>query len=259
MRVGLAVALVVASVLVGATARANDSSAVLGAGGLVFTKSDGITMESEDLTIATDKVKVVYSFRNFTDADIETRVAFPVPEFDEQQESDVQLDVGSKNPMKFSVVVDGKPVKFETEIKKAAGKVSVTHHWLQKFPKGKAITVTHEYVPVAGSFFTPTKDARDASVEKLLRETYCVGPKLLTAVLAKEGLAREVHYILTTGANWKGPIGKFKLTIKKQNAKDKVSVCLDDTKRASPTTFTVERANFTPTSDLKILFLPAKL
>jgi hypothetical protein len=64
-----------------------------------------------------------------------------------------------------------------------------------------------------------------------------------------------VHYILTTGANWKGPIGTFKLTIAKNSPKDKVSVCLPDTRKTSPLTFEVVRHDFVPTQDLKVLFI----
>ena len=45
---------------------------------LTFKKSDGIAMESEELTIAPHKVEVAYQFRNTTAADITTRVAFPM-------------------------------------------------------------------------------------------------------------------------------------------------------------------------------------
>ena len=66
-----------------------------------------------------------------------------------------------------------------------------------------------------------------------------------------------VHYILTTGANWKGPIKNFKLTIAKHVPADKVSVCIPDTRKVSPTTFEVVRHDFVPKEDLNILFIPA--
>jgi hypothetical protein len=108
-------------------------------------------------------------------------------------------------------------------------------------------------VPVAGGFFTRS----GAEFAKEMNDSYCVGPKLLRALGAREQFVWAVHYILTTGANWKGPIKKFKLTIAKASPKDTVSVCLPDTRRASPTTFEVERTDFVPTQDLKILFIPA--
>ena len=44
----------------------------------------------------------------------------------------------------------------------------------------------------------------------------------------------------------------------KSNPKDKISLCMPDTKKASPTTFVVERSGFVPTEDLKVLFIPAQ-
>lgn len=244
--------------LVALPCQANDSAAELAAGGITLVRSDGIAMVSEDLTISTELVTVAYVFRNETQAPITTRVAFPVPEWDETYDGDINLNRESKNPMDFSVKVEGKPVKFETEIKKKAGMVAVTHHWTQTFPVGD-LHVEHRYRPVRGEFFGPDKAYPNADVEKELHDTYCLGPTLLTATKAKrpQTTMRTVQYILKSGANWKGPIRKFKLTLVKANPKDKISICLPDTRKASPTTFVVERTDFTPTEDLKVLFIPA--
>lgn len=42
---------------------ANDSTAALGAGGLVFTKTDAIAMEQEDLFISEDKLSLQTFFQ----------------------------------------------------------------------------------------------------------------------------------------------------------------------------------------------------
>jgi hypothetical protein len=248
----------VAFASLGAGAQANDSSALLEAGGIVLTTSPNVTMESEDLTIAQSRVRVSYVFRNKGTAEVRTRVAFPVPPFPEVPDYDIQIDRNSRNPMGFKLWVDGKRTAFETEQKTKVGKdgereKTVTHHWMQVFPPQRAVAIVHEYTPVAGGFFThPGADFRQE-----MARTYCVGPKLIAALEASEHWLRNVHYILTTGANWKGPIGRFKLTIVKESPGDKVSVCLPDTRRVSATTFEVTRTNFVPDEDLKILFIPA--
>src|SRR6202042_273845 len=66
--------------LSGAPARADDSTASLKAGGLVLEKTDKIALVSEDLTLSPTAVKVAYRFRNLTNADVETTVAFPMPD-----------------------------------------------------------------------------------------------------------------------------------------------------------------------------------
>jgi hypothetical protein len=45
-------------------ASANDSVAAIGAGGIVFNKTDDIAMETEDLFISEDNIRVAYVFRN---------------------------------------------------------------------------------------------------------------------------------------------------------------------------------------------------
>jgi hypothetical protein len=245
-------------------ALANDSSALLEAGGIVLTQSADVTMVSEDLTISRSKVRVAYQFKNTSDKDVRTRVAFPVPpipvcteEASGNCDGDMQIANGP-NPMQFRLWVDGKPMRFETDSKTTMGKdgvgsKSITHHWEQVFPAQKTVAIAHEYVPVAGGWFTSDNPGFDRE----MTESYCVGPKLLKALVRDEQFIWAVHYILTTGANWKGPIGSFKLTLVKDNPGDKVSVCLPDTRRATPTTFEVVRSNFVPDKDLKILFVPA--
>jgi hypothetical protein len=63
-------------------ALANDSVAELGTGGVVLSRSDSIAMESEDLFLSRDKVTVDYVFRNSSDKDIDTIVAFPMPDIE---------------------------------------------------------------------------------------------------------------------------------------------------------------------------------
>jgi len=247
---------------------ANDASALLEAGGIVLTVSKDVSMESEDLWISRKLVRVSYVFRNAGSGDVKTRVAFPVPPIpscDENNESECEGDIQLSdlpNPMKFKLTIDGRDTAFQTEIKETqkkngVGKTFVTHHWEQVFPAGRAVSISHEYVPVAGGFFTDTGGFSKGQFERDMAESYCVGPKLLASLKQKENYLWAVHYILSTGANWKGPIRNFKLTIAKDSPHDKVSVCLPDTKRTSRTTFQVVRKDFVPRQDLKILFVPA--
>jgi Domain of unknown function (DUF4424) len=58
---------------------ANDSSAAVGVGGLELRQNDAISMDSEDLFISRELVKVKYRFTNRSAKDIETLVSFPLP------------------------------------------------------------------------------------------------------------------------------------------------------------------------------------
>jgi len=181
-----------AALLTAGVAWANDSTALLEAGGIVLTTSKNIVMESEDLRISRDRVRVAYVFRNTGTEDVRTRVAFPVPEWDEDDESDVMLDRASDNPMRFALTVDGEPKRFETEVRRKNGKVKVTHHWEQLFPKDRAVAVTHTYVPASGGFFFAGDDV-DADLEGELTGRYCVGPKLLAEIRKKPRFLWAVH------------------------------------------------------------------
>lgn len=238
---------------------ANDSTAVLGAGGLVFTQSPNIMMENEDLFISQDKIKVAYKFRNTSNKSITTRVAFPLPPLPVNTDMDMSIDPSNANPMNFSVIVDGKKVKFATERKKQGSGFEqvyyITHHWQQTFPAKQTIFVEHTYKPGTGGAvdfgMQDEKDGRfciEPDLQQWIDKVYKEGKHLSTSI---------VQYILTTGANWKGPIGHFRLTVKKANPEEKLSFCATGLQKIDNLTFVMDKTNFTPDKDLNILYLHA--
>jgi hypothetical protein len=108
-----ATGLLLAMLAVGPAA-ANDTTAVLGAGGLVFVANDDIQMQSEDLSISTDEVKVVYEFANHADTDQHIMVAFPLPDITGSPDFMVSVPVeDADNHFGFKTTFNGKPVKAE--------------------------------------------------------------------------------------------------------------------------------------------------
>lgn len=251
--------LIVGTVLLSNHAIANDSVASFSAGGIVIGKTDAIAMEKEDLFISEDKIRVSYIFRNTSNQDITTRVAFPVPEFPENPDGDVSLDIHSQNPMHFWVTIDGKTKKFATEVKKKNGNVNMTHYWTQTFPAGKPLAVVHEYNPASGGEAQMYFEGEDRA-DKI--KTYCIDADL-TKWIDKNNQPEKgsnlstsyVDYILVTGANWKGPIGKFRLTLQKRDQEDKLSFCGSGTKKVDPRTFVLEKTNYTPDTNLSVMFI----
>ena len=75
------------------------------------------------------------------------------------------------------------------------------------------------------------------------------------SVAASPFFERRIAYVLTTGANWAGPIGDFHLVVDKGAPDSLVSFCGDGVKKISPTQFELRHANFTPSRDLNILIL----
>ncbi|AKR56306.1 hypothetical protein XM25_10965 [Devosia sp. H5989] len=95
-----------------ASAMANDSMAQLGAGGLSFITNDKVQMLSEDLSISAEEVKVVYEFKNSSDEDQHTLVAFPLPDI--MGSGDFIVSIPTEDPQNifgFETTFNGKPVE----------------------------------------------------------------------------------------------------------------------------------------------------
>ena len=60
---------------------ANDSSVAITPKGLEFREEKGILLEQEKLLMSPSKIQIEYQFNNTTPNDIETDVAFPIPEY----------------------------------------------------------------------------------------------------------------------------------------------------------------------------------
>jgi Domain of unknown function (DUF4424) len=96
--------------------RADDSTASLRAGGLALEKTDKIALVSEDLYLSPTAVKVAYRFRNLTNVDVETIVAFPMPDITGSVDMAIAIpDPASDNFLRFVTRVDGKPVDSQVE------------------------------------------------------------------------------------------------------------------------------------------------
>ena len=111
-------------------ALANDSTAELGTGGLVLTKTANIDMRSEDLFISENAVRVRYHFFNHAPADVTTQVAFPLPDVVyPQQDSNIAIpDPTSDNFLDFATKINGVPVRMELEQKAFAKGVDQTDY-----------------------------------------------------------------------------------------------------------------------------------
>lgn len=142
------------------------------------------------------------------------------------------------------------------------------YHWPQVFPAGQELRIEHQYnpAPPGGIFDWPEKQTEIADYHRELLTTYCIDSgtqkalgKLLHPPTGKRppgaGLAVYLNYVLTTANTWHGPIGTFHLTIDKERPQNIVSLCMDDIRKTGPTTFEVERKNFTPHKDIQLLLV----
>lgn len=98
-------------------AYANDSTAELATGGLVFVQNDDIEMRAEDLYVSAQEVRVRYRFFNKSDKDVTVLVAFPLPEvrISEQDQNIALPTEDAVNFLAFETKVDGAPVSAKVE------------------------------------------------------------------------------------------------------------------------------------------------
>jgi hypothetical protein len=328
-------------VLAAAPAFANDSTAELATGGLVFVRSDVIEMRSEQLSMSPSQVQVTYHFFNKSDQPVTSLVAFPLPDITVDN-PDWNVAVPTEDPVNFvgfATTADGRPITTQVEQKAYALGVDrtallqqlgvplapqlkatddaldalpqdkwqqlislgmaeideygtgpdmkmqqhleprwtlkTTYYWTQTFPAGQEIVIQHRYKPSLGTSVgtevgAPISggDAQFAADQKrrLVEYTkkYCMdaafidaATKAQAALKAKKAYLGEerLDYILTTGANWAGPIADFTLTVDKDKPDNLLSFCGNGVKKLSPTQFQVHYTNYEPTTDLGILIL----
>lgn len=239
------------------TAMANDGAVGLDGGQLVFKNLKGVEMLEEDLVLSPDLVSVKYIFRNKTEKDIATHVAFPISYM---LETDTTFDTKSKNPNGFVVVVNGKKTPFLSESATKNGEHIRTHYWEQIFPAGKNTVIEHQYKPIYGTDVTESmvkvgKAGTDADLYyNAFKKGFCLSDNQ-KALMQKDRHTFDVlTYILKTANTWDGPIGTFNLTIKK-NKRKFLFLCTDlDLKKKANGDFQATVKNFKPETNLNIAF-----
>jgi len=98
-------------------ALANDSTAELTTGGLIFVHNEDVEMTSEDLAISAKEVSVRYRFFNKSEKDVTVLVAFPMPDITVEG-PDQNISVPADDPVNFlafATAVNDKPVTTKVE------------------------------------------------------------------------------------------------------------------------------------------------
>lgn len=331
-------------------ARANDGFGGLDATGLEFSRTDAVAMESEDLFIGIDRIRVDYVFRNVTGQDVGGEVIFPLPPVSlwEMRESMMNLPEPPlpDNLVDFRASVDGMPVdvaidriavieppwdedrppaaQYDTpgrdvtaelarlglpltldadavvrallalgpearaavqaaglaeyfaaypdegipESVEPAWSVVLRYHWTQVFPAGQELRVRHEYrnSPPGGIFYWEHPIGPDGDYLREIAARYCVDDGTSAAMAralrrdddgteSSYGLAYFLAYVLRTANSWAGPIGSFRLTLDKGDARNVISLCAEGVRKTGPTTFVIEKSDYRPARDLEILIV----
>ena len=103
----------IAAFLFSLGAQANDTSATIASGGLEFVQQEAVAMLQEDLRITPERIDVRYVFRNESDRDITTLVAFPLPDIGAITDfsNPILPDQDAVNFIDFATRVNGQPVE----------------------------------------------------------------------------------------------------------------------------------------------------
>jgi hypothetical protein len=138
----------------------------------------------------------------------------------------------------------------------------------QIFPAGQTLAVSHRYKPAVGGSVggALNPEYRNEEWGSQRAAQYCIEDgwyRAFDKALAQRATAANsapynevwLGYVLSTGANWKGPIKDFRLVIDKGKPENLISFCADGVKKISPTQFEVRKTDFEPSEDLSILIV----
>lgn len=110
MRTALSLAL--AALVLALPARANDSEAAVNLGGIELVANRHVSMDSEDLYISEQEVRVRYVYTNHSDKDLELTISFPLPAVRAAEvEAYSYTGIPDFSTLEFVTTVDGRPVK----------------------------------------------------------------------------------------------------------------------------------------------------
>ena len=144
--------------------------------------------------------------------------------------------------------------------------LKTTYYWTQTFPAGRPVIVEHRYKPAvgesAGTSWGSDYWPKDPGYAKA-RAHWCVDDEFIASAQRAKGkddispplTEQRIEYILTSGANWKAPIGDFHMTIDKGDPAALVSFCGEGVVKTGPTTFEVRHANYLPTREVSVVIL----
>lgn len=142
------------------------------------------------------------------------------------------------------------------------------YYWRARYEPGVDIKVSHTYKPSVGgtvqpAFLDENREPKGQYYEEY-KAKYCVddafvraAQKSLKAMMDGKAYHYEswISYVLTTGANWAGPIKDFTLIVDKGSKDNFVSFCGTNVKKIGPTTFEMKATDFWPEKDLDVLIL----
>ena len=139
------------------------------------------------------------------------------------------------------------------------------YHWTQTFPANAVVKISHEYENRSGGGLFGWSEPPEEYMQSYI-DQYCIDAGTSKAMMkalknpegdefGNYGTAYNISYVLRTANSWAGPIGKFTLTLDKGGPENVISLCANGVKKTGPTTFVVEKTNYSPDRDLEVLIV----
>lgn len=149
--------------------------------------------------------------------------------------------------------------------------VRETFYWRQTFPAARPLRVEHRYTPGVGGtagVALASAEYRNSAEGRREQAEYCTDREFLAAIDRLTERAERDHgnypaeerirYILTTGGNWRAPIGDFRMVIDKGRPDAILSLCAEGVRQIGPTQFEVRHRDWRPNRDLAVLIVSAQ-
>ena len=143
--------------------------------------------------------------------------------------------------------------------------LAMTYYFNLVFPAGKETRIEHKYRPSVGSSNVTSLGDPNLISQSRIKENigkYCIDDATRKVINGAKKppymnygslfTEERISYILHTGANWAGPIGKFHLAIDKGSPDNMISLCYGVTE-SGPTLVEFSKTNFTPNNDIDII------
>ena len=144
--------------------------------------------------------------------------------------------------------------------------LATTYYFSLVFPAGKETIIEHKYRPSVGESNVTSLGDPSLASESWIKEKigkYCIDDATLNVLQSAKKTPdmdygspfteERISYVLHTGANWEGPIGKFHLVVDKGSPDNLISLCGYDLTKSAPTLLEINKSNFTPINDIYIL------
>ena len=144
----------------------------------------------------------------------------------------------------------------------AAWTMRVQYSWTQVIPANQVMEITQFYSPVVGGGYFSITNNDSGYVAN-----YCATAETTRAIAALKSQAAEskdtgtllyeqaIDFTLRSANAWSGPIGIFHLTVLTKDPNDMLMTCMPGLQRVSPTKFELEKDNYQPSEELKIMIL----